>query len=112
MNPDAPLTLDALQALAADPASTAGWGVLANRPALLIDARATELTAAVRDWLRGLAYPVIAIDPTPTPLAAACDTRVDSLADALPLLKTIAQAPIAAATAMQVLRAVESLPLA
>lgn len=111
LNPSEPLDVDALAALAADPASPLDFGALAGRPALLAAADGDAVPEAVRLWLRGLACPVIAIGSAPGALASACDVHVASLDEAAPLLRQIQQAPIAAATLVQVLRAVEQLPL-
>lgn len=106
-----PATPAQLLAWAADPASRGGFSPL-GQPFLLLDAGAgpgeTEL-AAVRAWLRQLPCPSIGVAAQGSPLAAACDVRVERADDAQVLADNIQRCPIAAAVLTQLLRATEAL---
>lgn len=100
---------------AADPDAGRRFSVLAGPGALLVDAGDAALEGAAVDrlvrWLRQLPCPSIAIAAQPTALAAACDASVDSLDEAAPLLKGIAQSPRAATVLVQLLRLLPGMPL-
>jgi enoyl-CoA hydratase len=115
MTTRAPTLLDgaALAALAQDPAGAADHSPLSAQPFVLIDATAaapgeTE-RAHIRDWLRTLPCPSIAIGDRATPLARDCDAAVDTIDAARPLLDGIRTAPRAAAVLVQLLRITGSL---
>lgn len=104
-----------LLAWAGDPASAARFSSIAGCGCLLVDgaleAAAAEDLVAITRWLQALACPVIAIGMRDDALTRACDVRVDSPADAEPLLRNIGQSPLAAALLVQVLRAIENIPV-
>lgn len=89
---------------------------LTGTAALLVDlATASTLVAEeaalAEAWLRATGCPVIAIGQGHSALAAACDACAADTGAAAPLLEGIHAAPLAAATAMQLLRVTEDLPL-
>lgn len=79
---------------------------LAAAPSL--DQDAAELVAG---WLRATGCPVIGVGRGSGVLEATCDACVADADAASPLLDGIRDAPLAAATAVQLLRATEGLPL-
>ncbi|MHA7833278.1 MAG: enoyl-CoA hydratase/isomerase family protein [Algiphilus sp.] len=89
---------------------------LTGTPVLGIDLDATEaLKAPQRErlwfWLHTAGCAVIGLGEGDPYLADACDVVLESPAAAAPLLATIAQAPLASATAVQLLRRTEGLAL-
>jgi enoyl-CoA hydratase len=86
-----------------------------TRPCLLLDvdaAAADAPTADVAAWLRGLPAPVIGVGRDSIAWAKACDVVVATRDAAAPLLDNIARTPIAAMVLVQLLRLIETLPLA
>lgn len=63
------------------------------------------------EWLLAAGCVTIGVGASGHAVAQACDVCLGDAAAAEPLLATIAQAPLACATAMQLLRATEALPL-
>ncbi|WP_043765533.1 enoyl-CoA hydratase/isomerase family protein [Algiphilus aromaticivorans] len=89
---------------------------LTGTAALLVDLAATsaldaEEAALAEAWLRAAGCPVIGVGQSSGALSAACDACVADTGVAAPLLEGIRAAPLAAATAMQLLRVTEGLPL-
>lgn len=89
---------------------------LTGTAALLVDLASAnalegEVVAMTGGWLRAVGCPVIGVGQGGGMLPAACDTRVADADAAAPLLESILAAPLAAATAMQLLRVTEGLPL-
>jgi len=71
-----------------------------------------EESHRVAQWLLAAGSVTIGLGAAPRHLVAeACDVCISDIAAAEPLLATVAQAPLASATAMQLLRATEALPL-
>lgn len=111
------LDIDTLKALALTPGSAADVGPDTASPCLLLrlDTERTVDTTVI-DWLRTLPCPVIGIGRAPGAadhdLATGCDTCTETLEDAEVLCQTIAGAPIAAMSFVQLLRLNEHLPLA
>lgn len=110
-----------------DPDQAGAWigdaaampGALTDSPYLLLDLRVappSALAAALAAWLPGLPCPVIGLGIAPSEagdtLAQACDVCVASEAQAAPLIDNIRRWPLAAAVLVQVLRAIDTLPLA
>ncbi len=115
MTTPAPTPLDgaALAALAQDPASAANHSPLSAQPFVLINATAAAPDEAgrerIRNWLRTLPCPSIAVGDCTLPLTRDCDAAVDTIDQAQPLLDGIRTAPRAAAVLVQLLRVTESL---
>ena len=89
---------------------------LTGTAALLVDLAATsaldaEEAALAEAWLRAAGCPVIGVGQGSGVLSAACDACVADTGAAAPLLEGIRAAPLAAATAMQLLCVTEDLPL-
>ena len=89
---------------------------LTGTPVLGIDLRATRSLqqlerARIRAWLSSTGCVLLGLGPDDAPLAEVCDVVVGDRAAAEPLLATIAQAPLACATAVQLLRRTEGLAL-
>ncbi len=89
---------------------------LSAQPFLLFDATDDDLSepayARIRAWLRELPCPSIAIANTSMALTPACDVVLDTADEAAPLVEGIRRSPIAAAVLVQLLRAIETLPVA
>lgn len=111
-------TLEELRALAREPASARAFSPLAGEPLLLLRSRAGQLERAdkarVRQWLRALPCPTLAIcgrgsDPE---ITRACDVVLARADDAADLVASVQRTPVAAAALVQLLRATESLPIA
>ena len=108
-----PCTLQQVLDWARDPASVGLHSALAAQPFLLLDADATALDADERErasaWLRQLACPVIGIcaASTQSVVSAACDVRLDTAEDAVPLITNIRRTPLAAMVLVQLLRSTE-----
>ena len=99
---------------AADIRSRRRFSPLGEHFALLVDASAfgdAELPPEVGMWLRELPCPVIAVAAAVNALSAACDTRIGETAQAASLIATIEQAPITASVLVQLLRAIENVPV-
>ncbi len=98
-----------------DPASAVRFSSIGEHDCLLVEnggePPGEKDLATITRWLQALACPVIAIGARDGALARACDVRVDRPADAQPLLRNIGHAPLAAALLVQVLRAVENVPV-
>ncbi len=99
-----------------DPATTPG--ALSETPYLLLDLRDTPppaLASALAAWLPTLPCAVIglgvATGEAATGLAKVCDLTVASEAEAAPLIDNIVRWPLASMVLVQVLRAIENLPL-
>lgn len=89
---------------------------LTGTAALLVNLTATtaldgEAETMAVAWLRAAGCPVIGVGQGSGALPAACDARVADTDAAAPLLEGIRAAPLAVATAMQLLRVTEDLPL-
>ncbi|MDR3419307.1 MAG: enoyl-CoA hydratase/isomerase family protein [Nevskia sp.] len=111
-----PARLEQLQAWAADPQARGAFSPLAEHPYLLFDAGGAQppepAQSRIRAWLRELPCPSLAIAAEPTALTPACDVVLDNAEDAGLLIDNIARSPLAASVLAQLLRAVESMPLA
>jgi enoyl-CoA hydratase len=110
------LGANALLAAAQSAIPSAPLSALGNCPYLLADLAEPEPLerreqAALAQWLRRQAAPVIGIAPRGSehPLACACDAVAPSLEDARELTRTIAAAPHAAMVLVQLLRSTEGL---
>ncbi len=104
-----------LAAWARAPDSAASFSPLQGHACLLLDADdapAPQLRPRIAAWLRGLPVPCIAVGTCSSDYSAACDTQVDTLDAAQPLVANIRQAPRAAAVLVQLLRLTASLSLA
>lgn len=96
------------------PATMPSLSALDDRVCLLVDsndAPPDELQSSIRRLLRSLPCPVIALGSADTMLAHACDTCVDNLAAAAPLLANIERCPRAATVLVQLLRISEGMNL-
>lgn len=111
--PPPPVRLAELLDIARDPASARAFSALGDRPYLLVapddDGESRESEGRIATWLRAMACPVLSVGRGA--LSAHCDVQLETLADAAPLIRTIEQAPLAAAVFVQLLRAIERLPL-
>ncbi|MFI4981623.1 MAG: enoyl-CoA hydratase/isomerase family protein [Nevskiales bacterium] len=111
-----PAPLAQVLAWAGDSDARRGFSPLSAQPFLLFDARDEDLPepayARIRAWLRELPCPSIAIAAAPTALTPACDMVLGQVSEAATLLDGIRHSPIAAAVLVQLLRAIESLPVA
>ena len=107
-----PATLGQLLDWAADGTSRERFSPLSGLPFLLFRAEGAGdgEAASVGPWLRALPCPTIGI--AGSPLADVADVCVDDVGDAACLIDNIHRHPLAAAVLVQVLRAVEALPLA
>ena len=106
---------DDLLAWSRDPAAAVRLSALAGVACLLVDPARTPWAAddarAAATWVRSLACPVVAVGTHDEALARGCDVIVEDRAEAQRLARAIVQAPLAAATLVQVLRATEHAPV-
>ncbi|MDB5968850.1 MAG: enoyl-CoA hydratase/isomerase family protein [Hydrocarboniphaga sp.] len=99
-----------------DPAAMPGS--LSGAPYLLLDLRQAGAAAhsEIADWLTTLPCPVIGIgDPlgqAASELASACDVTLESEPEAATLIGNIQRWPLASTVLVQVLRSIQTLPLA
>ena len=100
-----------LAELSRAPASARGFSPLLGKPALVLHARRGALRGAhklrVRQWLRQLPCPTIALAGTDKDLARACDVALGEGEDTAALVQHIRRNPIAASVLVQLLRATE-----
>ena len=112
-----PLSPTAALALARAEPVAREYSALGTQPFLLLHLSAQHLPLDeqqfLADWLQRQPCPVLGIevDTVESVLSAACDVRLRDSADAALLLANIRRTPIAAAVLVQLLRAVEHLPL-
>ncbi len=95
--------------------SAAPFSPLQGQACLLVnadDVPAPQQRPGIATWLRSLPVPSIAVGTTLSEFSAACDTQVDTLDAAQPLIANIRQAPRAAAVLAQLLRLNTALSLA
>ncbi|HEY1075538.1 MAG TPA: enoyl-CoA hydratase/isomerase family protein [Fontimonas sp.] len=114
MSPPLIATAEDLALWVRHPATQPPLSALDDGVCLLVDASdapAHDLQAPIRRLLRSLPCPVIALGSADTMLARACDTCVDNLAAAAPLLANIERSPRAAAVLVQLLRISEGMHL-
>lgn len=102
--------VEALRELARSPADSNGFSALGSQPFVLVDA-ALDPTEKVADWLRTLPCPVIGIGSAETRWSRAYDVVVSDVDDAEPLIDNIRRHPLAATVLVQLLRAIEFLPM-
>jgi hypothetical protein len=111
-----PASLAQVLAWAADTDARRDFSPLSAQPFLLFDATDGGLSepayARIRAWLRELPCPSIAIAAAPMALTPVCDVVLGHAAEAGPLLDSIRHSPIAAAVLVQLLRLIETLPVA
>ncbi|MDB5974287.1 MAG: enoyl-CoA hydratase/isomerase family protein [Nevskia sp.] len=111
-----PVPLAQVLAWAGDSDARRAFSPLSAHPFLLFDASDDDLPepahARIRIWLRELPCPCVAIAAAPTALTPACDVVLGRASEATPLLDGIRRSPIAAAVLVQLLRAIETLPVA
>ena len=111
-----PLPAAELLQLAGDPQSRTRYSPFSGQTCLLVDAAPHALSEdeqiRLHAWLRELPCPSIAIAAQQSALAAACDTAVESAAEAQALSGNIGAAPLAACVLVQLLRMIERLPAA
>ena len=111
-----PAPLAQVLAWAGDSDARRAFSPLSAQPFLLFDASDDDLPepayARIRAWLRELPCPSIAIAAASTALTPACDVVLSHATEAIPLLDGIRRSPIAAAVLVQLLRAIETLPVA
>ncbi|HUP91552.1 MAG TPA: enoyl-CoA hydratase/isomerase family protein [Solimonas sp.] len=112
------LGLAAIDALSLAPQARRDFSPLSSRRWLLLDTSAVALPERAQEriarWLAELPCPVLGICPfsDASPVARACDVRLEHLDDARPLVAGIERSPIAATVLVQLLRATEGLALA
>lgn len=110
-----PASAEQLLAWASDPAAAARFSALGDCACLLVESGScgldTEQSAIVERWLQALACPVIMFGAKAGGLAQACDVQVDSLPEAQSLARNVERTPLAASLLVQVLRAVERVPV-
>lgn len=110
------IALGDLADFARDPTAAARFSPLADK-VLLFESSGRRLSATavkqVGDWLRRLPCPVIGVFGARRvdALRKACDVVLDEADDAVPLVAAVERSPMAAAVLVQVLRAIESLPV-
>ena len=106
-----PLTLAGLRSAVASGASRAGYSPLGPKALLLLDTDGPgpdpHERPTLQAWLRALPCPSLALGDGV--LAGACDARIASLDDAGAIATRVRQTPLAAATLVQLLRAIEGL---
>ena len=111
-----PVPLAQVLAWAGDSDARRAFSPLSAQPFLLFDASDDDLPepayARIRAWLRELPCPSIAIAAASTALTPACDVVLAHASEAGSLLDGIRRSPIAAAVLVQLLRAIETLPVA
>ena len=110
-----PAPLAQVLAWASDTDARRSFSPLSAQPFLLFDATDGNLPepayARIRSWLRELPCPSIAIAAASMALTPACDVVLDDAAAAGALLDNNRRSPIAAAVLVQLLRAIETLPV-
>ena len=110
-----PASLEQVLAWAGDTDARRAFSPLSAQPFLLFDATDGDLPepayARIRAWLRELPCPSIAIAGHSMALTPACDVVLGTADEAGFLIETIRRSPIAASVLVQLLRAIETLPV-